>query len=101
MERGFFIDPRRGHSPEARPDAEAIYSYTANKAKLDSGKLYLPPGWYWRCIDARGKVEGGANGPYHSEQAAVKDCREQHGTDVLEYLELYDARTDLWRERLA
>ena len=96
LQRGFFIDSRRARNPKAKPDAEVVYSYTVSKERLDT----LPPGWYWRCIDAEGKPEGGENGPYPSKEAAIRACREQYHTDVIERLELYDRKTDLWRERL-
>ena len=96
----FFIDPRRERNPGAKPDAEVIYSYTVNKTRLPSGEVYLPPGWYWRCIDEKGWPEGGVNGPHPSKEAAIRDCRVQNGTGLVERLELYDYKTDLWREQL-
>ena len=100
LQRGFFIDSRRARNPKAKPDAEVVYSYTVNKARLPGGDPYLPDGWYWRYIGAEGEPAGGANGPYPSKEAAIRACREQHYTDVIEYLELYDAKTDVRRERL-
>ena len=99
LQRGFFIDPRRARNPKAKPDAEVVYSYTMNKEPAAWAQTF-PPGWYWRHLGADGKQDGGENGPYPSKEAAIRACREQFGTDLVERLERYDAKTDVWRERL-
>lgn len=99
LRRSFFIDPRRGRVRDAKPDAEVVYSYFINKKQPPLALPYLA-GWYWRCIGKDGAPEGGVNGPWPSKEAAIRACREEFGTDMVEYLERYDGRTDLWRERL-
>lgn len=94
MQTGFFIDPERGRRPGAQPDAEVVYSYLLGK-----GRRSAPPaGWYWRYTEARGASKGGINGPYPTKEAGVRACRNEHGTGRTGYLELYDTKTDLWRE---
>ena len=95
MQRGFFIDPKRGQRPGAEHDAEMVYSYQLSKEEHNAP----PAGWYWRYT-GKGASKDGINGPYPSKEAGERACREEHGTDMVEYLELYDRRTDLWRERL-
>lgn len=99
MQEGFFIDPRRGRNPSAKPDAETVYSYVVN-GELSLWVPKWPDGWYWRTLEANGVSDGGVNGPYPSKEAAVRACRVEYCTDLIGRIELYDRKTDLWRERL-
>jgi len=99
MQRGFFIDPVRGRNPRAKPDVEVVHSYIVNK-EIAVWIPKWPDGWYWRTLGANGEADGGVNGPWPSQEAAIRGCRVIYGTELVERIELYDGKTDLWRERL-
>ncbi|MBM3493283.1 MAG: hypothetical protein FJX72_03015 [Armatimonadetes bacterium] len=76
-----YSDVRRAAEPTALPDVETFRVSRGDEPQFDEFSNRLRCGWYWWSCFPGCIPDGGPNGPFRSEAAALRDAREGRDLD--------------------
>ena len=72
-----YSNPSREHETYALPDVEVFWLDVKSDTK-DAEGASLPSGWYWWYCFPGCLPDGEPNGPFETEEAAIKNAQESN-----------------------